>query len=151
MAHDLYEDGDKDIPPVICDSNGQVVLGLCKKCGKGESELFNDDGSASDCVSPFPDPNPWHPMTNAVDLKCMGKFGEEVNELGAAISRCIIQGVDEKEPTTGKVNRRWLEEEIADVIANLDIVTERWELDIKFIYERAERKRDMLKKWHAQA
>ncbi|MEN9671044.1 MAG: hypothetical protein RL018_1321, partial [Pseudomonadota bacterium] len=38
-THDLYTDADKDIPDVICDRNGQVVLGLCKRCGRGEAEL----------------------------------------------------------------------------------------------------------------
>ena len=49
LAHDLYTDADADRPMVICDRNGQVTLGLCKRCGKGESELFNEDGSASEC------------------------------------------------------------------------------------------------------
>lgn len=48
-AHDLYTDADKDRPDVICDSNGQVVLGLCKRCGKGEAELHNEDGTPSPC------------------------------------------------------------------------------------------------------
>ena len=38
-THDLYTDADKDRPDVICDSNGQVALGLCKRCGRGEAEL----------------------------------------------------------------------------------------------------------------
>jgi len=38
-THDLYTDSDKDRPDVICDSNGQVTLGLCKRCGRGEAEL----------------------------------------------------------------------------------------------------------------
>ena len=38
-AHDLYTDADSNRPDAICDRNGQVALGLCKKCGKGESEL----------------------------------------------------------------------------------------------------------------
>jgi len=38
-THDLYTDADKDRPVVICDKNGQVVLSLCKSCGRGESEL----------------------------------------------------------------------------------------------------------------
>jgi len=37
--HDLYTDADADRPDVICDRNGQVVLGLCKRCLKGECEL----------------------------------------------------------------------------------------------------------------
>lgn len=99
----------------------------------------------------LPEPNPWHPMSDPVDLKVMGKLGEEVAELGSAICRCIIQGVDEKEPVTGKVNRLWLTEEIADAIANIDLVVDRWDLDVRFIAERALRKREQLKIWHAQA
>jgi len=38
-AHELYKDGDADIPDGITDRNGQVVLDCCKKCGKGEAEL----------------------------------------------------------------------------------------------------------------
>lgn len=37
--HDLYTDTDKDRPDSICDRSGQVVLDLCKRCGRGESEL----------------------------------------------------------------------------------------------------------------
>ena len=47
--HVLYTDADKDRSDVICDSNGQVVLGLCKRCGKGEAELTNEDGTPSPC------------------------------------------------------------------------------------------------------
>jgi hypothetical protein len=39
IKHVIYKDGDKDIPSVITDSNGQVVLDLCILCGKGEAEL----------------------------------------------------------------------------------------------------------------
>ena len=38
-THDLYTDADKTKPTVICDRNGQVVLGLCKRCGRAEAEL----------------------------------------------------------------------------------------------------------------
>lgn len=41
QSHDCYTDADKDRPDVICDSNGQVVLGFCKRCRAGESELFD--------------------------------------------------------------------------------------------------------------
>lgn len=37
--HDLWKDGDKNIPTSISDRNGQVVLALCKICGGAESSL----------------------------------------------------------------------------------------------------------------
>lgn len=38
-AHVLWKNGDDWIPDAIRDSNGCVVLALCKRCGKGECEL----------------------------------------------------------------------------------------------------------------
>lgn len=38
-VHNLYKTGDADAPSVIKDGNGEVVLGLCRDCGKGEIEL----------------------------------------------------------------------------------------------------------------
>ncbi len=95
--------------------------------------------------------NPWHPMTDPVDLKHLGKLGEELNECGAAVSRCIIQGIDEAEPVTGKINRQWLEEEIADVYANLLLVEQRFGLDTSAMSARTARKVDGLREWHALA
>ena len=37
--HVLYERDDADAPDVIKDRNGDITLGLCKVCGKGEAEL----------------------------------------------------------------------------------------------------------------
>lgn len=37
--HELYSDSDPVKPDAICDSNGQVVLGLCKVCGQAEGDL----------------------------------------------------------------------------------------------------------------
>jgi len=37
--HTLYVNGDKNIPHVLLDRNGDVVLNMCKACGKAESEL----------------------------------------------------------------------------------------------------------------
>lgn len=93
--------------------------------------------------------NPWRPMSNALDLKHLGKLSEEANELGAAISRCIIQGIDEAEPITGKPNRAWLEDEIADVLANIELVRAHFGLDVSRIGERVERKKMHLRGWHS--
>lgn len=55
--HDLYQTGDDDAPDAIKDRNGEVVLGLCRRCGKGESLLIEpcvDEGSLSNEVSIAP-------------------------------------------------------------------------------------------------
>jgi hypothetical protein len=38
-GHECYVDRDKNIPESILDRNGQVVLSVCKICGKGEADL----------------------------------------------------------------------------------------------------------------
>lgn len=38
-SHLLYQTGETGIPDAIKDRNGQVVLALCKRCGKAEAEL----------------------------------------------------------------------------------------------------------------
>lgn len=43
-AHDLYETGDSDAPEAIKDRNGEVVLNMCRRCGKAEVELDTRDG-----------------------------------------------------------------------------------------------------------
>lgn len=40
-THNLYKTGDQGVPDVILDSNGEVVLGLCKECGAAEAELID--------------------------------------------------------------------------------------------------------------
>jgi len=95
--------------------------------------------------------NPWHPISNPVDLKHLGKLAEEAAELCSAVSRCIIQGVDGTEPVTGKVNRQWLEEELADVAANAALVIERFNLNAKAMDDRINKKMIRLRQWHSMA
>jgi hypothetical protein len=95
--------------------------------------------------------HPWHPMTDARDVKTLGKLGEETGELSAAICRCLIQGVDECEPVTGKSNRQWLEDEIADVRLHIRLVIERFALDEKRMAEREAKKEGGVRWWHEQA
>lgn len=101
---------------------------------------------------PFNDP-PWHPMSDPVDLKILGKALEELGELSSAISRCLIQGIDELEPTTGKPNRQWLKEEIVDVMVNIRLIDERFMLDLMDDegLARFEHKEAELRLWHEGA
>ena len=94
---------------------------------------------------------PWRPMTDPVDLKVVGKLIEELGECVAAAARCQIQGIDESEPTTGVVNRVWLEDEIADVQCNIRIVVGRFKLDMDRIQARHDLKMPLLLAWHKEA
>ena len=92
--------------------------------------------------------SPWIPMTDPVDCKVLGKLMEESGELCSAAARCFIQGIDEAEPITGKVNREWLQDELADVQASIEVTIERFALDAATIAERKERKKALLRQWH---
>lgn len=94
------------------------------------------------------DANPWHPMKNPIDLKHLGKLGEELGEAQAAVSRCIIQGINEVEPVTLKPNYEWLEDELADVIANIELVAEHFKLNQARMLIRTDKKKLYLKSWH---
>ena len=59
------------------------------------------------------------PEPDLLTHQALGKLAEEVNELGSIIARCLIQGLNESEPETGKPNREKLAEEMADVEAAL--------------------------------
>ena len=102
-------------------------------------------------ISKLKDPSPWHPMDSAIDIKNIGKLGEEICEAGAAIFRCIIQGVDESHPVTEKPNKEWLEDELADVMAGINLVTAHFGLDEDRMNERMNAKMLHLKKWHDMA
>ncbi len=95
-------------------------------------------------------PAPWHPMTNARDIKTLGKLGEEAGELATVACRAIIQGIEEINPETGMTNREWLTKEIADVRANSRMAIERFGLDEEAIDARANRKYDFQTIWHSQ-
>lgn len=94
------------------------------------------------------DASPWVPMTRPSDLKHLGKFGEELGETVAAMCRCLIQGIDEAHPETGKINRAWLEDEIADVLGNAELVMSHFKLDRGRIERRKDRKVVHLRQWH---
>lgn len=96
-------------------------------------------------------PNPWHPITDPVDLKHLGKLLEELGEATSAVSRCVIQGIDECEPSTGKPNRQWLQDELADVLANIRLVVERFGLNETDMKARAFKKIQHLSQWHKMA
>ena len=92
--------------------------------------------------------DPWIPMSKPIDLKHLGKLQEELGESCAAVARCIIQGIDELEPITRKCNRQWLEEELADVMANIELVIHHFKLNFDEINLRKLKKMQNLQRWH---
>lgn len=89
----------------------------------------------------------WIPTTDLMMLRRMGKLVEELGELQAVAARCIIQGIDEVDPGTGKVNRERLANEIADVYAQLDETVDRLGLDTEAILQRTYTKRGYMREW----
>lgn len=81
-------------------------------------------------------PSPWTPETSQHRLAVLGKLAEEGTEVATAAVRCIIQGIDEREPVTGKLNREWLEDEIADIRAQTNLAIAALELDEWRIHQR---------------
>lgn len=95
------------------------------------------------------DASPWIPETDPLALMHLGKLGEELAECGSAVSRCIIQGILEAEPSSGELNKDWLAKEIADVLANIAMVREFFGLDSAAIEARVAFKVAYLRQWHS--
>lgn len=90
---------------------------------------------------------PWYVETSSQRLRRFGKTLEELGELQAVVACCIIQGIDEVDPSSGKLNRKRLEEEIADVYAQLSLLMGVFNLDQQFIYTRSNDKVDQMHTW----
>ena len=90
---------------------------------------------------------PWYVEIDSQRLRRFGKTLEELGELQAVVARCIIQGIDEVDPSSQKTNRLRLEEEIADAYAQLFLLEERFNLDTEFIAERMMHKTDQMYEW----
>lgn len=99
----------------------------------------------SDEINPLM--HPWFPETDTNSVRALGKTLEELGECTSAVARCLIQGIEEHEPVTKKPNRLWLEHEIADVIAQFEILIQHFDLDRIAIRQRKDRKRQQMEEW----
>jgi len=90
--------------------------------------------------------SPWQPEQNRLRLAVLGKLIEELNELSARAARCILQGIDEIDPDSGRSNRQEMRREVADVGSCL-IVLEDIE-GIGLDAERCEAKLQGYRYWH---
>lgn len=91
----------------------------------------------------------WTPTTDLMQLRRFGKLCEELGELSNVAARCIIQGIDEVDPGTGKVNRQRLEDEIADVLAQCYVTVEKLGLNCEAIDLRRSNKERQMAEWES--
>ena len=91
----------------------------------------------------------WTPTTNLAKLRRFGKLGEELSECGAVASRCIIQGIDEIDPGSGKTNHQRLIEEMADVIAQINCTVDMLNIDPRVIAARVDKKEAQMREWES--
>jgi len=91
--------------------------------------------------------HPWTPTTNALHLRRFGKLGEELGELQAVASRCVIQGIDEIDPSSGRSNRERLVDELADVMAQCLVTMKVFDLESPYIHSRVQKKMEQMDEW----
>lgn len=88
-----------------------------------------------------------HVETDAFRLRRLGKALEEMGELVSVLARCIIQGVDEVDPSSKKVNLQRMEEETADVLTQVACLIDAFKLDPERLAVRATDKKTSMDKW----
>lgn len=89
----------------------------------------------------------WLPESRTVIHQALGKAAEEAAELSKILSRCLIQGLDEKDPESWKPNFDSLAEELADLEATTQWLFELLDLDVEAHNARADRKLDGFRRW----
>jgi NTP pyrophosphatase (non-canonical NTP hydrolase) len=102
--------------------------------------------SVSTSTSTFNDP-PWIPTQAPRAVATLGKLLEELGELSSITARCLIQGIDRRDPSSGQANYLALEEEMADVIAQIRCTRKEFELDEPSIKARAKKKAARQAQW----
>ena len=90
--------------------------------------------------------SPWMPEQDRIRLAVLGKLIEECNELAGRAARCIIQGIDERDPDSGLTNRTEMAREIADVIACTEVAIEVLVLSVGS--QRVQEKMRGFYRWH---
>lgn len=89
----------------------------------------------------------WHVEEDKRRLRRLGKSLEELSELSNVLARCIIQGVDEVDPSSGEVNRDRMWKEVADVYAQIAYLEKEFNLPVDKIIERIGVKKDSMFEW----
>lgn len=91
----------------------------------------------------------WQHTTEPLHVRRLGKTGEELAELAAVVSRCLIQGIDEIDPSSGKTNRQRFIDETADVRAQLNCNDRAFGLPVAEIAARVAKKEAWMAEWES--
>lgn len=89
----------------------------------------------------------WHVETDKFRIRRLGKALEEMGELVSVLARCIIQGVDEVDPSSGEVNRMRMQKEGADVYTQLAHLVDAFDLNQSDMLTRIGYKTDSMAEW----
>lgn len=88
----------------------------------------------------------WMPEQDQHRLAVLGKLIEELNEASKAAARCIIHGIEQTDPGTGRTNKQELQRELDDVTAAMFVARER--LQLWWDIERTDAKVAGFDRWH---
>jgi NTP pyrophosphatase (non-canonical NTP hydrolase) len=91
----------------------------------------------------------WLPDADPRQARRVGKTLEELSELAAVLARISIQGLDSVDPSSGKTNRVRLQEELADVQAQIACTVLTLDLDQRLIARRTMVKMHQMAEWEA--
>ena len=138
----------RDMPRQPCPQCGELseivdIAGLTVRCDVHDIQGINP-------VRPRPRPDhasPWKPISDDLQQKVLGKLLEELGEATAVAARCTIQGLDGISPDTGKVNRVWLQEELADVESKIQACLVYFDLAYPAFWARVQKKTAFHKPW----
>lgn len=89
----------------------------------------------------------WVSESDPHKVRRLGKSLEELGELVAVLARCLIQGADEVDPSSGVRNVLRMQNEIADVTTQLRLTAHAYALDQPAMMCRINEKMIQMEMW----
>lgn len=89
----------------------------------------------------------WELEESPILRRRIGKTNEEICELGKVLNRMALQGVDATDPSTGELLIDQLHEEVADVLAQIEVNEKFFKLDMCRINVRKKQKIKQMYEW----
>lgn len=89
----------------------------------------------------------WYLEEDVFLRRRLGKLGEEMGELISIKDRILIQGLEGCDPKSKKENLQALMEECADVVTQIELLSDQLDFDMDKFYERVKFKKNSMIKW----